>query len=265
MGDDYTFTNFIIAIPFAIAIAFISYRLKYLTLGGSVFQFIIAIAIFTSGSFRWSIPILVFFFTSTFITRINSKKNNLDDDLRPITRNQYQVLANGGVSGLLAVIFIFYRDETIYYLFLSSLSVVCSDTWSTEIGTLIKSSTYNILNLQLVEPGYSGGISLAGTLGGILGSVVIALSGFLMIDFNLNFFVIIIASGILGNLLDSLLGSTTQLKYSCLRCNKIVESKIHCGIESKYIKGLRWMNNDTVNFISSVSGILFFILLNKIL
>ncbi|NMB81796.1 MAG: DUF92 domain-containing protein, partial [Ignavibacteria bacterium] len=140
MGEENTVTNFLIAIPLAITIAFFSYQLKYLTLGGSISQFIIAVAIFGAGSIKWSIPILIFFFSSSIITRISYKENNLKNYLHQVSRNHFQVLANGGVSGLLAVIYFIHNNETIYYLFLASLSVVCSDTWSTEIGTLIKSN-----------------------------------------------------------------------------------------------------------------------------
>lgn len=83
-------------------------------------------------------------------------------------------------------------------------------------------------------------------------------------DFNLNVFVIIIASGILGNLLDSLLGSLVQVKFICKICRKVVEAETHCGVKTNYYKGFQWIDNNVVNFIASFSGILFFILLKKI-
>lgn len=220
--------------------------------------------IFGSGGLKWSIPILTFFLTSSFISNINSKGKRDESNNKLIPRNHYQVIANGGIAGFLALVNIFYDDKIIYYFFLASVCAVCSDTWSSEIGTLIKGNTYNILNLKSVEPGFSGGISLSGTLGGIVGSGLIAFSGFYLEDFNINIFVIIIASGILGNLLDSILGSFAQLKYTCPTCHKIIETSIHCGTETKYYKGLRWMDNNVVNFFTSLSGVLFFIILKKI-
>lgn len=179
-------------------------------------------------------------------------------------RDHIQVIANGGVGGLLALLYSLTNDELLYYYFLASLSVVCSDTWSTEIGTDANWNTYNILNFRRVEKGFSGGISLPGSLAGLLGSVIISISGFLLIEFNLKFFVIIIMSGILGNVLDSILGAAVQVKYNCPVCRKSVEIKNHCATQTHYFGGIRFIDNNAVNLIASISGILFFILFQKL-
>jgi uncharacterized protein (TIGR00297 family) len=179
-------------------------------------------------------------------------------------RDHFQVIANGGMAGFLAFGYALTNNESLYFYFLASLSVVCSDTWSTEIGTDANWNTYNILNFRRVEQGFSGGISLPGSIAGILGSVIISISGFLLIEFNLKFFVIIIVSGILGNVLDSIIGAAVQAKYRCPVCSKIVEIKNHCGIQTLYKSGIGFIDNNTVNLIASISGILFFILFQKL-
>ncbi len=64
-------------------------------------------------------------------------------------------------------------------IYLVTLSAVCADTWATEIGTWKKTATYNILNLKPVAQGVSGGISVHGTIGAVLGSITILFSGYL--------------------------------------------------------------------------------------
>jgi uncharacterized protein (TIGR00297 family) len=226
---------------------------------------VIAVSIFYSGGIQWSIPILIFFFSSSLITKKNRNiATNKNSKQKIFMRDHIQVIANGGVGGLLTLLYSLTNNELLYYYFLASLSVVCSDTWSTEIGTDTNWNTYNILNFRRVEKGFSGGISLPGSLAGLLGSVIISISGFLLIEFNLKFFVIIIMSGILGNVLDSILGVAVQVKYNCPVCRKIVEIKNHCATQTHYFGGIRFIDNNAVNLIASISGILFFILFQKL-
>lgn len=146
-------------------------------------------------------------------------------------------------------------DDLFFLLYLSAVSVVCSDTWSTEIGTWKKWPAYNILNFHGMDQGLSGGVSVAGTLAGAAGAIIIALSGFVLIRFNLNDFVVIIISGILGNIIDSILGSSIQVKNKCRVCGSILESGFHCNTSTVYFKGIRLIDNDAVNFISVLTGV----------
>jgi uncharacterized membrane protein len=63
--------------------------------------------------------------------------------------------------------------------------------------------------------------------------------------------------GVLGSMFDSLLGATIQAIYSCPTCEKETEKELHtCGTPTQLLRGWRWLNNDWVNFISSVVGAL---------
>jgi uncharacterized membrane protein len=67
----------------------------------------------------------------------------------------------------------------------------------------------------------------------------------------------VIVSGWMGANMDSLLGATVQTLYSCKVCGREVESSNHCNQSAVRIRGLRWMDNDAVNMISSLLGGLF--------
>jgi uncharacterized membrane protein len=59
--------------------------------------------------------------------------------------------------------------------------------------------------------------------------------------------------GFFASILDGLLGATIQAQYLCPACNKITERKNHCGDnETSLHSGIRWINNDLVNFLSSL-------------
>ncbi|MCX7875549.1 MAG: DUF92 domain-containing protein [Melioribacteraceae bacterium] len=256
----------LISLLIAFVIVFISYRLKFLTLSGSIATFFLAGIIFTLGGIKWSIPILTFFILSSLISKLRKKKNDEVELFfeKSGTRDYFQVLANGGLGGVLVILYFLYDSDFYYLLYLASLSAVCADTWATELGTWNKTKTYNILTFKEVEQGVSGGISFIGTLGAIAGTVAISFSGIYWIEMNYAFyFILIIVSGLFGSFIDSILGATIQLQKECSVCNKITERNFHCGEETKFYRGISFINNDVVNFIAGLSGtILIIILLN---
>ena len=246
----------------AFVISVISYRLKFLTLGGSLTQFILAFLILGLGGWKWAVPIVVFFISSSLISKVKSKYKNIAESNfeKSGTRDSIQVLANGGAAGFLVLLNAIYPSELFYLAYVSCLAVVCSDTWGTEIGTLFRVKTVSIKNFKKVEQGTSGGISITGIIGALIGAFIIPISSL----FWINSVLIISAAGLSGSIIDSLLGAVFQGQFKCSICGKITERKYHCNSVTSLIKGIKWLNNDEVNFISSVSGAIFLLILKEI-
>ncbi|MDH7479167.1 MAG: DUF92 domain-containing protein, partial [Syntrophomonadaceae bacterium] len=63
-------------------------------------------------------------------------------------------------------------------------------------------------------------------------------------------------SGAGGSFFDSWLGATVQAIYFCPACRKETERHPQhtCGAATQLHRGWRWLNNDLVNFISSLLG-----------
>src|SRR5690606_4758666 len=97
---------------------------------------------------------------------------------------------------------------------LSALSASMSDTASSEIGSRYGGKTFNILTGKRVNSGLSGGISIIGLAAGFLFTALFAfISIGLMESFVWKYFLILLVSGMAGNLMDSLLGAVLQVKY----------------------------------------------------
>ena len=249
--------DFMVGLILAAIVAGISYKVKFLTLNGSVATFLLAGFIFGLGGLKWSVPMLTFFILSSLLSKLRKKNNEEVETYFEKTgvRDYMQVIANGGLGGVLVILNSVNYNELYFLLYLSMLAAVCADTWATEIGTWRKTVTYNILNFQKTTQGVSGGISLPGTAGAFLGSFVISLSGVYWIHFDLViYFILVLFAGVFGSLFDSFIGATIQAQNKCVVCKKVTERKLHCGEITKHFKGLIWINNDIVNMLAGLAG-----------
>ena len=57
-------------IVFALIISLVSFRFKVLSSSGSVATFLLAAIIYGIGGWKWTIPILIFFITSSLLSKI---------------------------------------------------------------------------------------------------------------------------------------------------------------------------------------------------
>ena len=257
----------LITIIISLLISMLSFKAKFLTKSGGIVQFILAVLIFGFGGIKWAIPIVTFFFLSSILSYIRKNKNKEVETYfeKSCQRDHSQVIANGGISGILVVLNYYYNSELLYFVYVSCISAVCADTWATEIGTIKKIKTVNILNFKTVEQGSSGGISLTGMAGSALGAFIIPVTSVCFLGENKFYWVFLITiAGLLGSLTDSILGASIQAQYFCNNCGKVTEHKYHCSSKTLLKKGFYRVNNDVVNFITSCAGGIYLIFLQSV-
>ena len=98
--------------------------------------------------------------------------------------------------------------------FAASFAAKLADTFGSEIGKRFGKDTYLITSLKKVDRGTEGGISIEGTLASVLGSTFMA---FIMLRLSIistkYHFIIVVASGFLATLSESIFGAKFQNKY----------------------------------------------------
>ncbi len=243
----------------ALLIAYAAYRAGSLSKSGALGALVEGTLIFGLGGWRWAVLLLGFFVSSSALTRLfGKKKAALDEKFdKGGRRDLGQVLANGGVASLFAVLhFFFPAADWTWAGFAASLAAVNADTWATELGVLNPTAPRLITNGRKVERGTSGGVSAYGTLAAAGGATFIALLAALISPLPLLFAASIALAGLFGALVDSLLGATVQAMYRCPQCNKETEKHpLHkCGAPTVQIRGWKWLNNDLVNLACALSG-----------
>ncbi|MGH7690819.1 MAG: DUF92 domain-containing protein, partial [Gemmatimonadaceae bacterium] len=165
-----------------------------------------------------------------------------------------QVLANGAVFALAALAHVLVPVVTWQAVGAGALAAATSDTWATEIGMLSPRPPRSIITFRAVPAGTSGGVTMLGAMGSVLGAAFIELAA-LLLGWPQHVVVAVLAGGIAGSLADSLLGAGLQQKRWCDRCNAATERAVHtCGAATRKIGGLTWLDNDAVNAACTVVG-----------
>jgi len=265
-GDAAVFT---LGMGLALLVAVVSYKVKFLDASGAAATFLLGTVVFGLGRWTFSVPMLTFFVLSSLFSKMGKKRKRKAETLfeKGGCRDIWQVLANGGIAGVIVLIWHYYPLDIFYVLFLGALAGVTADTWATEIGIMSKSAPRSILTWKAVPIGTSGGVSLLGTMGAALGALVLVAAGALFSPHSsgkligIREFLLISVSGLLASFIDSLLGATFQAQFTCPKCGKLTEKLRHCGqTPTKFMRGFKWVNNDMVNGVCAFSGLVFALL-----
>jgi uncharacterized protein (TIGR00297 family) len=254
-------TQLAIGVFFGIAFSLAAWRLGSLSKSGVVGAALTGGLIFGLGGWRWAVLLLVFFLSSSLLSKTFSRRKSAFSEKfsKGSRRDWGQVMANGGAGTLLVITLGFFPGETwLWIAYAGAIATVNADTWSTEIGVLSPRPPRLITNGRRVATGTSGGVSPLGLLATLVGAALIGLVAAALGERGWDGALLLVATlgGTCGSLFDSLLGATRQAIYYCPMCDKETERHpLHlCGTHTRQMRGWRWLTNDGVNFLASILG-----------
>ncbi len=248
-----------LAIGFGLAavMAYAAFRLQLLTVGGAAAAVLVGGLTFGVGGILPSILLLLFFASSSALSRLGARaKGGLTGRYEKSSRrDQWQVIANGGLATLLALVYGRTEGALALAALAGALAAVNADTWATEVGVLARRRPWRLTDGRRVDPGTSGAVTLEGVLASLAGAALIGLTAGIAIG-SLPLVAAATAAGFVGATVDSLLGASVQAMFYCPTCAKETERyPIHsCGTPTKRLRGWPWLRNDAVNFAGSVVG-----------
>ncbi len=256
-------SNSIVLFILVVVAAISGYKLRSLTLSGAFATIIVGLATLLAFGAQGLLLMGTFFVTSSLWSKFKAdKKKSVEDKIKKSgARDAVQVIANGGVPAIISLLYLLFQENFLLYMFISSLATANSDTWASEIGSISKSKPVHVLSLSRVDAGTSGAMSFLGTLSALCGAFLIGIiSHYLWNEVTFQLGLAIGIVGFIGNLIDTLLGATVQVTYTCPNCGLNTEKTNHCGQSTNYKSGYRFLNNDTVNFLSIALGSLLILL-----
>jgi uncharacterized protein (TIGR00297 family) len=163
-------------------------------------------------------------------------------------RTAQQVFSNGWIGVILYMLYGLTDQFHWQVLAWSSFAISICDTISSEVGTAIGGKTFNITSFRVMKPGFSGGISVAGTIGGFIALLLLAaILHFILPVTTIQLFWVV-TTGMIGMLVDSFMGSRWQALW------KLGDSWTEVSgaqPDGHLVKGLAWLDNHWVNFLSN--------------
>lgn len=248
---------------------------RALSASGAVAALAVGACVFGLGGPEWGLLVVLFFVTSSAVSRWREEDKALPAEVfaKGSRRDAGQVLANGGVPAVLAVVGAFGPPSpAVFAAFVGAVAAVTADTWATEIGLLSDAEPTLITTGQPVPRGTSGGVTLIGTLAAAAGAAAIGLAAaglfavrdiiaFATLDPRLldptalRLLPVAAAAGLMSAAVDSFLGATRQAMFVSERTQRETERAAEPdGTPNTLIRGWRWLGNDLVNLVSSAVG-----------
>lgn len=253
----------LIGVGLAALISLAAWRLGALATSGAWGAALMGSVIFGLGGLKWAALLLTFFITSSALSKMfKQRKKEVNLKYAKGSRRDWgQVFANGGVGMFVVLLHLLYPQALWPWLaFAGAFATANADTWATELGIFSPSEPRLITSWMQVPKGTSGGVSLVGTLATTAGAALVGVIGWMFTP-ELSWWEFISAvtlAGLLGSLIDSLLGATVQaIYYDPIRekeTEKVVYDKD--GSPAAPVRGFDWMNNDMVNFTAALCGAL---------
>jgi uncharacterized protein (TIGR00297 family) len=241
------------AIGISLLLGLIAWKLRTATFPAALLGSLISASlIFATASFPYQpwrtalVPLLTLLVITSLATRWGrSRKEGIGTAESRQGRDPAQVAANLGFAALVSSellatpllnsawfsVWLAHGNQTlpaIYLLALAALAESGADTVSSEIGQVLGGTPRLLTTLRPVDPGTDGGITFLGTMAGIVAAALIAFAGTAALGGGVRFFAITLISGVFGLFFDSLLGATLERRG--------------------------WLNNDAVNFLSTVGA-----------
>ncbi|CAM9679428.1 unnamed protein product [Pylaiella littoralis] len=237
-------------------------------------------------SLRLGLILILFYKSSSVLTKVGSRrKKKLTDDYKEGgQRGAVQVLSCSLFATVVALVHFFFTgvgDSLVDFEFqplggallcayLGFYACCAGDTWSSELGVLSKTPPRLITKpWRAVPPGTNGGMSLLGTVASVAAGVVMG-SGFVLLGWvfrlsppgdssssssQLPLILLGAVSGLLGSVLDSLMGAVLQASYFDTNLKVIVEKPSAFTVAGgglELVCGRDILTNEQINIVSAI-------------
>lgn len=247
----------------AATISLAAWRTGVLSRGGALAATALGTGAVAAG-WQWAWLLVAFFVSSSGLSVLSAARKAKRSEsvlAKGGKRDAMQVLANGGLFVIVALVAKATQSDGWTTAAIGTLAAAAADTWGTELGMLSRGDPWSLTERRRVPAGSSGAVSWIGILATLAGALFIAGIATLL-GWSTPVVVVGAIAGIFGAMLDTLLGAFVQAQWRCPRCGTKTERRLHsCGAITELVRGPAWMDNDAVNFLCTGMGAIAAVLL----
>lgn len=211
-------TILVLVIP--IILAYACWKVKLLTISGSIASIAVGYFIGLTSSLEWLVILILFTVIGFGVTlyKMGMKKAKGLQEGKHGERSWANVLGVSIPCCLFSLISVFFTKDSneFYYVlvgYVSSVAVASADTTGSEIGVK-DGKVWMITTFKKVEPGIDGGVSVLGTIASFIAAAITGVFAWFVLFGGLDVYVLIpIFAGFIGCMLDSIVGATLERRH----------------------------------------------------
>ena len=203
----------VLAVAVNLVLAMLALGLKMVNRSGAICGFVLGVAVYLGWGYKSFLMMFAFFAIGSVATRLGYKRKAARGvaEKRGGARSWREAVANSLAGAFFSLLVITTHHEGAFLIaMVAAFAEAAGDTASSEIGQWLSGRTYLITTFNPVPAGENGGVSLAGSVAGILSSSLIVALALAVGLCGKGAAGIALAAAVAGNILDSVLGATIE-------------------------------------------------------
>jgi len=214
----------ILLLIFSLFAAILGYKKKLVDKQSLAFMTIFLFYFIFLFPLKFFVPVLILYMITGVATKYKTDKKKVYHKKGRTVNN---LLSNLLIAIIFSLMYLIYPIQVFYLAFLCSLACASADTLASEIGQLSMKNPRLITTLEEVKTGTDGGISLLGSLFGLLGALAVSLPAYYL---GLYKVLIVALIGFIGCNIDSIIGANIELKGRCTNETTNLYATLSAGI-----------------------------------
>ena len=210
--------RFAVGLLVNIVMGLVAWRAGAVRTSGVEVGILLGTCIFAGVGWQGFLILVTFFVLGSVLTRMGyaQKRDMGAAEEQEGARGASHALANAGFATLFAIAYWILREPLWLLAFVAAFATAAMDTAGSELGPLFGRRTISLKNLKPVPPGTEGGVSLEGTIAGVIAAGIVAVVGAFLFLIPMTQVGLVVAGALAGNLYEGMLGARRLLSHAWL-------------------------------------------------